>query len=220
MFKGHAFVGLDEQFNMLQTLLLQMQERNLLLLDMLEQELTQVEKRYAQAKAFDKEINALEHQVDHVASSILSKFTVLGTELRFILSVFKMAYILECIADNLKNCIKRLSKLKSTVPPELGQAIRAIAQGTQAPLKECLSLMEHFDEVRFQQLVDQKKDVSQLYRQALLVLQQLPASSFSSDDVTELHFIIRNVERISDLISDSAKLGYFIHTGEKYEKPV
>lgn len=220
IFERHAFAGLDAELKTLHDMLSQMQDRNLQLLGLLQQELTVNEQRYAQAKAFDKEINALEHQLDRVAAAILSKYTLLGTELRFTLSVFKIAYILECIADNLKNCIKRLSKLKGASPAELNNAIRAIADATHWPLTHCLSLLFEFDEARFQQLLDQKKDVGLIYRNALSVLSGLPADTISAEDSTELHFIIRNVERISDFIADSAKVSYFIHTGEKYEKPV
>lgn len=220
IFQRHAFAGLDDEFKTLQSMLSEMQERNLQLLTMLGQELKQIEQRYPQAKAFDKEINALEHQVDRVAAAILSKYTLLGTELRFTLSVFKIAYILECIADNLKNCIKRLSKLQTTVPAPLGESIRAITEATHWPLTHCLGIMVAFDEATFRKLLDQKKEVGVLYRVALGELQKLPAASVSAEDSAELHFIIRNVERISDFIADSAKMGYFIHTGEKYEKPV
>ena len=216
----HAFAGLDQDFNSLQSMLSHMQERNLQLLSLLQEELTKIEQRYPQAKAFDKEINALEHQLDRVAASILSKYTLLGTELRFTLSVFKIAYILECIADNIKNCVKRLAKLKSTLPAELGTSIQAIAGGTEWPLRHCLSILIDFDDETFQKLLDQKKDIGLLYRKSLTILQTLPASTVSAEDVAELHFIIRNVERISDLIADAAKMAYFIHTGEKYEKPV
>ena len=216
----HAFAGLDREFDALQTGLSQMQEHNLSLLAMLQKELQDNQQRYPEAKAFDKEINALEHEVDRVAAGIISKFTLLGTELRFTLSVFKIAYILECIADNIKNCIKRLSKLKSPAPASLLASIRAIAEGTKWPLEHCLSILVRFDEETFQQLLDQKKTVGQLYRAALTELQKMPQDAVSAEDVAELHFIIRNVERISDLIADSAKMAYFIHTGEKYEKPV
>ena len=216
----HAFAGLDHDFGSLQSMLANMQERNLQLLSLLQEELKKFEQRYAQAKAFDKEINALEHQLDRVAASMLSKYTLLGTELRFTLSVFKIAYILECIADNLKNCTKRMAKLKSEMPRELSDSILKITAATEWPLKHCLSILIDFNETMFQQLLDQKKDVGLLYRASLTILQNLPASSVSAEDVAELHFIIRNVERISDLISDSAKMAYFIHTGEKYEKPL
>ena len=216
----HAFAGLDRDFGALQSMLTQMQESNLQLLSLLKEELLQFDKRYAQAKAFDKEINALEHQLDREAASMLSKYTLLGTELRFTLSVFKIAYILECIADNIKNCIKRLAKLKSTLPPELGSSIHAIADATEWPLRHCLSILVNFEDKTFQQLLDQKKDIGLLYRASLSILQNLPTNVVSAEDVAELHFIIRNVERISDLISDSAKMAYFINTGEKYEKPL
>lgn len=219
IFQRHAFAGLDEEFNTLQSMLSEMQNRNLQLLSMLSQELERIEQRYPQAKAFDKEINALEHEVDRVAAGILSKFTLLGTELRFTLSVFKIAYILECIADNLKNGIKRLSKLSSTLPPSLSESIRVITKNTQWPLEHCLSILVSFDDDTFQKLLDQKKQIGLDYRSALAALQNLPAA-VSAEDSAEIHFIIRNVERCSDLIADCAKMGYFIHTGEKYEKPV
>lgn len=215
----HAFAGLDREFSALQAALFKMQEHNLGLLAMLQQELKDNQQRYAEAKAFDKEINALEHQVDRVAAGIITKYTLVGPELRFTLSVFKVAYILECIADNMKNCIKRLSKLKASAPAELLASIREIAEATQWPLEHCLSILIEFDDTRFQELLEQKKTVGKPYRAALNVLQNIQ-ESISAEDVAELHFIIRNVERISDLIADSAKMAYFIHTGEKYEKPV
>jgi phosphate uptake regulator len=220
IFERHAFAGLDADFETLHAMLAKMQERNLQLLSLLQDELKQIEQRYPQAKAFDKEINALEHEVDRVTSGILSKFTLLGTELRFTLSVFKIAYILECIADNLKNAIKRLSKLKSPAPAALADAIRAIADATQWPLAHCLSILVKFDETMFQQLLDQKKAAGTLYRTALLTMQNLPAGSISAEDSAELHLILRNIERCADFIADSAKVSYFIHTGEKYEKPI
>ena len=220
IFERHAFAGLDADFETLQSMLTQMQERNLQLLSLLQEELKQIEQRYPQAKAFDKEINALEHEVDRVASGILSKFTLLGTELRFTLSVFKIAYILECMADNLKNAVKRLSKLKAPAPAALADAIRGIADATQWPLAHCLSGIINFDEATFQKLLDQKKEIGALYRSGLLTMQNLPAGSISAEDSAELHLILRNIERCSDFIADSAKVSYFIHTGEKYEKPI
>jgi phosphate transport system protein len=218
IFERHAFSGFDKDVRALRDSLLHMRDQCIALLHYTNRIVEDRTDGYSGAKAIDKAINLVEIEVDNKIYQIIAKYTPIGGEMRYVLSMFKVAYIYERLADKIKNSVKRLCRVDKPLPQELIAAIRQMSDVGADMLSFAPSLLDSYKAEDMAKMAELKKTVSLYHKQALQSLQQIPVDSFSVQEMTDLNFAIKNIERVSDLMLDLAKVGYFISTGEKFER--
>jgi len=215
-FDNHAFKGLDESLNKLLELLHAMGAGVEELMSMLPKALDSADAdTFAAAKAVDKTINSAEIQVDASVAAMINKFTLIGEDLRFALACIKIAGTLERMADKIKNCTKRLSRvnhpLQASIKAELATAVTAIR--SMVPL--ALGQITDYQDERTKELLGHGAAVQQAYRTILL---QLHSHNGSADDETHILLVAKNLEQAADMAVEIMKVCHFVHTGTKYEK--
>lgn len=215
-FDNHAFKGLDESFTRLYALLIAMGDGVAELLAQLPGALEMADATsFARAKEIDKIINDAELQADAAVASIINKFTIVGEDLRFTLAAVKTAGTLERAADKIKNCIKRLSRVRhpidAAVKAELATAITAL----QAMVPIALAQMLDYTPEKTQELLQHGAVVQQSYRTILL---RLHAHDSSADDETHILLVAKNLEQAADMAVEIMKGSHYIHFATKYDK--
>lgn len=215
-FDNHAFKGLDESLKLLLSLLQSMGHGVEELIAMLPAALeTANADSFAAAKAVDKTINHSETRVDATVAGMINKFTIMGEDLRFVLATIKIAGTLERMADKIKNCTKRLSRvshpLEKEIKAELATAIDAL--GAMVPL--ALEQVLDYSAEASAQLLQHGATVQGAYRTILLTLHN---HTCTADDETHILLVAKNMEQAADMAVEIMKICHFVHTGTKYEK--
>jgi len=215
-FERHAFSGLDEGAAELEALLATMLNQCFELLDYFAAVMDTPDKGYDGAKAIDAAVNANEIEVNTLASRLIADYAPMGEELRYIVSMLKVAYIYERVADNIKNSIKRRCRLAGPMPTAAYAPLQQLTQVVRKSLEETPPLLAAYSSEGMSRVFEIRREASTVYKQALAVLHTMSPEGLAAGDNSDLHFVIRNIERVSTLMIDLAKVGYYIETGQKY----
>jgi phosphate transport system protein len=215
-FDNHAFKGLDDSLKQLFALLTTMSEGTGQLIALLPDALEVADpESFVRAKEIDKTVNDTELQVDAAVAAIINKFTVMGEDLRFTLAAVKISGTLERAADKIKNCAKRLSRVRhpldAAVKAELATAIAAL----KAMMPLGLAQLLDYTVERTEQLLQHGATVQQSYRTILL---HLNAHQSAADDETHLLLVAKNIEQTADMVVEIMKTSHFVHFATKYDK--
>jgi phosphate transport system protein len=218
-FEKHAFKGLDNDLSTIHTSIQQMAALVSDQLTMLDAALTKGLSDNTDAKTIDKKINGLETEIEALVASILSKYTLVGDELRFTVTMLKLSSVLERMGDMAKNCVKRVVKLVKPVQPNFIEETRALKILIDQMLSSSISLITDYDEARAKSLLAQEDEADLIYKKIQLILQQDIGDNARLLETTHMLFIIKNLERMADLNLEIVKLCYYIHHGSKFEWP-
>ena len=218
-FEKHAFKGLDNDLSSVHTAIQQMAALVSDQLTMLDVALNKGLEDNSDAKLIDRKINALETEIEALVASILSKYTLIGDELRFAMTMLKLSGALERMGDMAKNCVKRVVKLVKPVQPNFIQETKALKTLIDQMLSSSISLITDYDESKAKALLAQEDEADLIYKKIQLILQQDLGNSARLLETTHMLFIIKNLERMADLTLEIVKLCYYIHHGAKFEWP-
>lgn len=218
-FDKHAFKGLGAELSSIYAMVQQMAALVLDQLVMLDAALTQDLRDNADAKLIDKKINALESDIEVHVASVFSKYTLVGDELRFAITMLKLSSTLERMGDMAKNCVKRVIRLIRPVQPAFITEAKALKHIVEQMLTTSMELVKSYDADKASALLAQEDEADGLYKKIQLLLQQDLSDHACLVESTHMLFIIKNLERMSDLALEIVKLCYYIHHGTKFEKP-
>jgi phosphate transport system protein len=167
-------------------------------------------------RAGDKAIDALEEQVNVEAARILAQRQPIASDLRTVLSVFRVSANLERIGDYSKNIAKRTSVVNQMQPIEgTATALKRMARAVELMLKDALDAYIQRDadlatDVRERDLeVDQM--YSALFREYLTFMMEDPRNITTC---MHLHFMAKNIERMGDHVTSICEQVIYLVTGE------
>jgi phosphate transport system protein len=216
-FENHAFKGLDTEFNTIYAMIQQMAAMVSEQLTLFDAALSDQLQDNANAKMLDKKINALEIEIEAAVAGILSKYTLIGDELRFTVTMLKLSSTLERMGDMAKNCVKRVVKLVRPVEPVFLSEARLLKTLVEQMLAKSMSMVQEYDEATATSLLAQEDEVDGLYKKIQLLLQKDIGDHARLLESTHMLFIIKNLERMADLALEIVKLCHYIHRGTKFE---
>jgi phosphate uptake regulator len=215
-FSHHAFHGFDESLKRLFERLLGMGRNVEELLSLMPDGLeTANPERFIEAKQLDKKINDGETETDAAVAEIVARYTTAGEELRFILGSIKVAGAIERLADRIKNCIKRLSKMPHPLDGEIKAALGRSINALHQMLPLCLTQLTQYETARATQILTQGAEVQRSYRQVLLRLNQM---ALSAEEMHPMLLVAKNLDQASDMAIEIMKIAHYIHFGTKYER--
>lgn len=171
-------------------------------------------------RAADKQIDALELQINEEAARIIALRAPVSKDLRAILTVLRIAASMERIGDYAKNMAKRTATLVD-MPSVDGSdaALRRMAKEVQAMLKDMLDAYLRRDAVLAEDVRQRDQDVDQMYnalfREFLTFMMEDPRNITTC---MHLHFMAKNVERMGDLVTNMAEQVIYLVTGEMPEE--
>ena len=171
----------------------------------------------AQVVEADKDIDALEDEINHAVVRTLARFQPQANDLRLVISVMKMAADLERLGDYAKNMAKRVAILSASPPVEgAGAAIQRQARQVGLMLKDMLDAFARRDASLAQDVIARDVEIDQmtnaLFREYITHMMEDPRNITSCLHYT---FIAKNVERMGDLVTNAAEHVVFIAVGER-----
>lgn len=167
-------------------------------------------------RAGDKAIDALEEQVNEEAARIIAQRQPIASDLRTVLTVFRVSANLERIGDYAKNIAKRTEIVIENPPVNgTGASLRRMARQVELMLKDALDAYIQRDVDLAADVRARDKDVDQMYsalfREYLTFMMEDPRNITTC---MHLHFMAKNIERMGDHVTSIAEQVIYLVTGE------
>ena len=161
--------------------------------------------------AHDDDIDQLEVDVDRQCVDVFALRQPAARDLRFVMSVAKMAPVLERIADHACNIARVVIELNKE--PELKNHVRIRQMGEVASsmLKAALDAFTRRDPVAAREVIKRDSEINDLYNHIfhhLLELMTQEPSTATRD--ARLLFIAKHLERIGDYVTDICELTVYM----------
>ena len=167
-------------------------------------------------RAGDKAIDALDERVNDEAARVIAQRQPIASDLRTVLTVFRISTNLERIGDYAKNIAKRTETIIDQPPVNgTGASLRRMARQVELMLKDALDAYIQRDVDLAQDVRNRDRDVDQMYsalfREYLTFMLEDPRSITTC---MHLHFMAKNIERMGDHVTSIAEQVIYLVTGE------
>ena len=167
-------------------------------------------------RSADKAIDALEFEVNEDAARIIALRQPIASDLRTVLSVFRVSMNLERIGDYAKNIAKR-SQAVIELPSVPGDtaSIKRMARQVELMLKDVLDAYIQKDAQLAEDVRQRDLEVDQMY--SALFREYLTHMMEDPRNITtcmHLHFMAKNIERMGDHVTSVAEQVIYLVTGD------
>ncbi len=168
-----------------------------------------------QVRANDAAIDALEEQVNAECARLIALRAPMGTDLRVVLSVMKIAANLERCGDYAKNLAKRSKVLAGLSPlPGASGSLKRMARAVGLLLKDALDAFIARDAGLAAEVRLRDHEIDQMYNALFReLLTHMLEDSRTITPAMQLHFIAKNVERVGDHATTIAEQVIYMITG-------
>lgn len=175
--------------------------------------------RAADAKAADKHINDLDHQIEEAATVVLALQNPLAIDLRFVTSVLKITGMLERAGDLAKNTVKRSVKMGAFAPEPVIVKLERMADIIIEMLDSALTAFDSKDTEQAIAVWKRDEEIDDLYHEVLSVMQkEMAAEPDNVAACTHVVFAAKNLERLADYTTNIAKTVYYVNSGKRADK--
>ncbi len=176
---------------------------------------TQDEELAERVRAGDVAIDAIEEEINSECARLIALRAPMGSDLRVVLSVIKIASNLERCGDYAKNLAKRSLVLATLTPiAGAGGSLRRMGRQVGVQLKDALDAFIARDVNLAEEVRQRDLDVDQMYnalfREFLTHMMEDPRKISAS---MHLHFIAKNIERVGDHATSIAEQVIYLATG-------
>jgi len=166
-------------------------------------------------RAADKQIDALEEQLNEEAARVIALRAPAASDLRTVLTVIKISSNLERCGDYAKNLAKRTGVLVEMAPVDgAAKSLRRMAREVELMMKDVLDAYIARDADKANEIRNRDQDVDQMYnalfREFLTFMMEDPRQIRSC---MHLHFIAKNIERMGDHVTSIAEQVVYLVTG-------
>ena len=162
----------------------------------------------------DKQLDALETEVDALAIRTIALRAPMADDLREIIAALKIAGVVERIGDYAKNIAKRVGRIEGRKRFEPLTLIPAMADVAAEMVHDVLTAYAARDPVLAREVIERDDKVDAFYdsifRNLVSHMVENPATISSA---AQLLFIARNLERIGDHATNVAEMVHFAATG-------
>ena len=162
----------------------------------------------------DKEVDALQQQIEERALRLLALRQPMAVDLRETLAAIKIASELERIGDLAKNIAKRAIVLNKEQPIRLTQSLARMGRAALSQLKLVLDAYSNRDSSGAETVWRQDGEIDEIYnslfRELLTYMMEDPRTIGMC---THLLFVAKNIERTGDHATNIAEVVYHMVTG-------
>ena len=168
-----------------------------------------------EAIALDKRLDALEMEVEEMATLTIALRQPMAQDLRVLISALKISTTLERIGDLAKNVAKRARTFSSQNQVRLTNSIVRMGRATQAQLSEVLNAYSARDTDAAVAVWNKDVDIDEMYNALFreLVTYMMEDSRMIGVG-SQMMFIAKNLERIGDHTTHISEMIYYIVEGE------
>jgi phosphate transport system protein len=164
----------------------------------------------------DSKIDAAQHDVERRAIKLFALRQPFASDLRVVLTGWRIAGELERVGDLAKNIAKRGLILNQAEPIQLTKSIERMGRLAASHLKQVLDAYSNRDVQTAISVWFQDEDIdahyNSLFRELLTYMMEDPRTITSS---AHLLFIAKNIERIGDHSTNIAEFVHYLVTGEE-----
>lgn len=163
----------------------------------------------------DKRMDALEYEVERLATQVIAKRQPMAQDLRVVISAMKLSTTLERVGDLAKNIARRGKHLSSGAPVSISSSVVRMGRQAQGQLTEVLDAYVKTDVdaavAVWRRDVEIDDAYNAMFREVVTYMMEAPRTiSLGS----QLLFIAKNLERIGDHTTHVAEMIYYVANGE------
>ena len=159
----------------------------------------------------DDAIDRIEVEIDRQCIDIIALRQPAARDLRFVISVAKMAPVLERIADHGCNIARAAIDLNNE--PEVKQIneLSQMAEQASAMLRSALDAFTSNDALAAREVIKRDSDINELYNRIFhnLIERMVSEPSNASRDA-RLIFVAKHLERVGDYVTDICELTVYM----------
>lgn len=176
--------------------------------------LSEEDRNYArQSIAKDKEVNALESEINEKVILLITKQQPIATDLRLMMAALKIASDFERIGDNAASIAKIRLRAK-IIDNYVLTRLNTMGKLALLMLKDLNNAVRNDDLTLIKEIIERDKDIDDLYKNIVNTTYLIDNDPFVAG---QAHLAARHLERIGDHITNIAENIYFYITGERYE---
>jgi phosphate transport system protein len=161
--------------------------------------------------AHDDEIDRLEVEIDRQCIDIIALRQPAARDLRFVISVAKMAPVLERIADHACNIARASLDLNNE--PELKQTtdLQRMAEHASSMLRAALDAFTKSDAAAAREIIKRDNEINDLYNQIFHdLIEMMVSEPGTATRDARLLFVAKHIERIGDYVTDICELTVYM----------
>ena len=164
----------------------------------------------------DRRVDLAEQRVNEEAARVIALRQPIASDLRTVLTVFRISAALERIGDYAKNMAKRTEILSEHHPVDgATPSLRRMSKAVQAMLKDALDSYIQRDPELAADVRARDEEIDQLYNSLFrMLLTHMMEDPRNITACMHLHFIAKNIERMGDLVTGVAEQVIYRVTGE------
>lgn len=166
--------------------------------------------------AADKKIDAMQHQIDEAAVSIIARRQPMAADLRLVIASIHVANDLERIGDMAKSTARRSTQFEGlAMSSQVKNGLRHMGELASRQVKLAIDAFASKDKDVAVEVFERDTDVDALYvslfRELLTYMMEDPRNITMC---THLLFCGKNLERVGDHSTNIAEQAYFLATGK------
>ncbi|HLA11571.1 MAG TPA: phosphate signaling complex protein PhoU [Pyrinomonadaceae bacterium] len=161
--------------------------------------------------AHDDEVDRLEVEVDRQCIDIIALRQPAARDLRFVISVAKMAPVLERIADHACNIARAAIDLNNE--PELKSTadVQVMAGHASAMLRGALDAFTNSDADLARQIIQRDQEINDIYNHVFHeLIEMMVTDPATATRDARLLFVAKHLERIGDYVTDICELTVYM----------
>jgi phosphate transport system protein len=170
----------------------------------------------------DKQIDAMQRQIDDMAVSMIARRQPMAIDLRAIISAIHVANDLERVGDMAKQVSRRALHIETLgLAPKFYNGVRHMTDLILGQMTAALDAYARGDAVAAVEVCNRDDDVDALYtslfRELLTYMMEDPRNI---TQCTHLLFCGKNLERVGDHATNIAEAAYYLATGHQLTSKV
>lgn len=177
--------------------------------------------------AADKQIDALENEIERLAIRLIALRAPLADDLREVVAALKIAGVLERVGDHSKNIARRVAIIEDHGNIEPLSVLPAMATMASDMLRDVLDAFAARNAEAAVEICERDKAVDDFYNSIFRALVTFMMENPKSiTQAAHLLFVAKNLERIGDQATNVAEMVYYAATGthmgerERGESPI
>jgi len=159
----------------------------------------------------DDTIDNIEVQIDRQCIDIIALRQPAARDLRFVISVAKMAPVLERIADHACNIARAAIDLNNE--PELKDNIelRKMSEHASWMLRAALDAFTSSDALAAREIIKRDAEINELYNRVFhKLIERMVSEPATATRDARLLFVAKHIERIGDYVTDICELTVYM----------
>jgi len=159
----------------------------------------------------DDAIDRVEVEIDRQCIDIIALRQPAARDLRFVISVAKMAPVIERIADHACNIARAAIDLTNEPEPGSNIELQQMADRASSMLRAALDAFTSNDALAAREVIERDTEINELYNQVFhnLIARMVSEPATATRDA-RLLFVAKHLERIGDYVTDICELTVYM----------